>query len=391
MIALGLGVVEGGVAGVVVKSAFVDEVSGFVLNLTVAMVTGATAFANVCSFLWASLSTGRSKVKTVMALQFASATSLLLAGLAPISAVGLVVFVCGVVLARLFWSGVVTVRSSIWRANYARGWRALIAARMAIIVSLATAVAGVATGIVLQLDPTKYSLAFPVAALLIIVGALFYSRVRMRGEKRLIEAEQHMVGRHSAISPRQLFRILSEDSLYRRYLLCMFVFGSGNLMVAATLVVIMAEQLGLGVFQQILITASIPIVTIPLSVSFWGRRLDRMHIVRFRAYHAWVYVLAIAILASGAISGLTPLLWLGAAVLGTGLAGGRLGWNLGHNDFAPAYLATHYMGLHVTLTGIRGLFAPFIGVLFYHWLELIQPGYGRHALLLPLALAMLGA
>ncbi|MGI9309213.1 MAG: hypothetical protein ACR2P6_08115, partial [Gammaproteobacteria bacterium] len=64
---------------------------------------------------------------------------------------------------------------------------------------------------------------------------------------------------------------------------------------------------------------------------------------------------------------------------------------LGHNDFAPDYLATHYMGLHVTLTGIRGLFAPFVGVLFYHWLELIQPGYGRHALLLPLALAMLGA
>jgi hypothetical protein len=200
-----------------------------------------------------------------------------------------------------------------------------------------------------------------------------------------------MVGRHSAVSPRQLFKILSEDSLYRRYLLCMFVFGSGNLMVAATLVIIMAEQLGLGVFQQILITASIPIVVIPLSVSFWGRRLDRMHIIHFRAWHSWVYVVAIAVLASGAISGITPLLWLGSAVLGTGLAGGRLGWNLGHNDFAPDYLATHYMGLHVTLTGIRGLFAPFIGVLFYQWLEFIQPGYGRHALLLPLGLAILGA
>jgi hypothetical protein len=189
-IAIGLGVVEGGVAGVVVKSAFAGEVSSVLLNLTVAMVTGATAFANVCSFLWASYSTGRSKVKTVMLLQFGAAGALFVAGLAPISGAGLLLFVSGVILARLFWAGVVTVRASIWCANFTRGWRAYFAARMAIIVSLATASAGAVAGLFLQMDPTKYQIAFPLAALFIAAGACLYSRVRMRRERQLIEAEK---------------------------------------------------------------------------------------------------------------------------------------------------------------------------------------------------------
>jgi hypothetical protein len=43
-------------------------------------------------------------------------------------------------------------------------------------------------------------------------------------------------------------------------------------------------------------------------------------------------------------------------------AGGKLGWNLGHNDFASDDQSTLYMGIHVTLTGVRGLIAPLAGV-----------------------------
>jgi len=49
------------------------------------------------------------------------------------------------------------------------------------------------------------------------------------------------------------------------------------------------------------------------------------------------------------------------------------------------------MGVHVSLTGIRGLFVPVIGVLLYEWLESMTPGWGRYCLLLPLALSSSGA
>ena len=51
----------------------------------------------------------------------------------------------------------------------------------------------------------------------------------------------------------------------------------------------------------------------------------------------------------------------------------------------------HYMGVNVTLTGMRGLVAPPAGVLAYEWLESQSAGAGRYSLLLPLAMTLAGA
>jgi len=93
----------------------------------------------------------------------------------------------------------------------------------------------------------------------------------------------------------------------------------------------------------------------------------------------------------GVWSAWQPLLWLGAVLLGAALAGANLGWNLGHNDFASVGRAQHYMGVHVTLTGLRGGVAPPVGVLAYMGLEASHPGAGEFALLLPLAMTLAGA
>jgi len=65
------------------------------------------------------------------------------------------------------------------------------------------------------------------------------------------------------------------------------------------------------------------------------------------------------------------------------MAGAMLAWDLGHHDFAKRDLATIYMGVHVTLTGVRGAMAPFIGAALYTGfavsamgLDLSAPGLG---------------
>jgi hypothetical protein len=52
-------------------------------------------------------------------------------------------------------------------------------------------------------------------------------------------------------------------------------------------------------------------------------------------------------------------------VCGITNGGGSLAWQLGHNDFAPRDQLSAYMGIHVTLTGVRGAFAPFLGMALY--------------------------
>jgi hypothetical protein len=88
---------------------------------------------------------------------------------------------------------------------------------------------------------------------------------------------------------------------------------------------------------------------------------------------------------------MAALLWLSALLFGIATAGANLGWNLGHNDFASLGKVQQYMGVNVTLTGMRGLIAPPLGVLAYTALERVAPGAGRYALVLPIAMTLTGA
>jgi sugar phosphate permease len=65
-------------------------------------------------------------------------------------------------------------------------------------------------------------------------------------------------------------------------------------------------------------------------------------------------------------------LWIVAAgtfMIGVAMGGGQLAWQLGQNIFATKDNVGTYMGLHVMLTGLRGMFAPFLGVGIYHTLS----------------------
>ena len=64
---------------------------------------------------------------------------------------------------------------------------------------------------------------------------------------------------------------------------------------------------------------------------------------------------------------LESLAWLITArtIMGIARGGGTLAWQLGHNDFARQDQLAAYMGVHVTLTGLRGAIAPFLGIMLY--------------------------
>jgi len=93
--------------------------------------------------------------------------------------------------------------------------------------------------------------------------------------------------------------------------------------------------------------------------------MARCHVVEFRSIHAWSYVSASLVFLLAAMSGWLWLMFVASLLTGIGNAGGVLAWNLGHQDFAPPGRDSQYMGVHVTLTGIRGLMAPFLAVGIY--------------------------
>jgi MFS family permease len=56
-----------------------------------------------------------------------------------------------------------------------------------------------------------------------------------------------------------------------------------------------------------------------------------------------------------------PMLMLGMIIFGIFRAGGEVAWNLWVTKIAPPELVADYMSVHTLLTGVRGIFAPFLG------------------------------
>jgi MFS family permease len=353
LLGLTLGLVEGATAAILVKQHFAAAAAAFGVNIAVALVSGAPAFSNVLSFVWANLAHGRARVQLMVALMAAFALLVGCVALASRAAAGLWLTVVAVIAARVVWAGILTVRAAIWTANYPRNVLARITGRIVIVNALTVAASAALVGWVLEARFIDARWLYGAGALAGLAGAWLYRAMRVRREFLLLAAEAEHGGRGEAFSLAMVTRILKEDPAYREYMLWMGVFGAGNLMLTAQLVLIFSEELHLTSARQIGLLAVVPLITQPLFLPAWARLFDGAHVVRYRARQGWALVLATVVFTRSSV-----LLWSGAVLLGAAQAGANLGWNLGHNDFASLGRAQHYMGVHVTLTGLRGGAAP---------------------------------
>ena len=314
-----------------------------------------------------------------------------LLGLAPHSPAGLIFRVVGVIAARVLWAGILTVRASIWTANYPRQWLAQITGRMVVVAALGIAAAAVLAGLLLEWAPQQTHWLYLGAGLLGGLAAWLYRLTRVRREYQLLAAEVQAVGETAVFSLGVLRQILRDDPQYRRFMFWKGLYGAGNLMVGAQLVIVFTDHLHLSSSVQIALLSVVPLLCVPLFTPMWARLFDGGHVIDYRARQCWALVLGIALMTAGAFSHYLVCLWLGALMFGVATAGANLGWNLGHSDFASLGKMQQYMGVNVTLTGLRGLVAPQIGVLVYEWLDSLWAGAGRWSLLLPLAMTVAGA
>lgn len=391
LIGFTLGLVEGATAAVLVKKGFEGLAEPRVVNLAVAFVSGAPALSNVISFLWANLAHGRERVRLMVGLFATFAVLVGFIGLSPRAANGLTMTVVSVIAARVVWAGILTVRSAVWTANYPRAVLARITGRIVIVSSLGVAAAAALAGVVLESHPEQTRWLYAAASIAGLVAALLYRQMRVRREYALLSAENAAIGDNPFFSLAVMRQILREDPSYRRYMLWLGVYGAGNLMANAQLVILFSDQLHLSSAVQIGVLAIVPLVTVPLFTPVWAKLFDAGHVIEFRSRQCWALIAALATLAIGIFTAAAPVLWLGALLMGAATAGANLGWNLGHSDFASLGRMQQYMGVNVTLTGMRGLIAPPAGVLAYELLEQLGRGAGRFCLVLPLAMTLTGA
>jgi hypothetical protein len=389
-----LGAIEGGAMGNIVRRAF-DQAPGVstpMLNFAVAAVVASPSLANITSFIWASLAWGRDKIRFIVGLQLATAACVGAVGFTSESGIGLLTLVGLVIASRMAWTGVITLRTTVWANNYPRADRTRIAGRLATVQAIVFAIVGVGVGKAMDWNERSFHVLFPLTAVGGLIGVWIYSKVRLRGQRRLARSERAAAAHHSlTINPFSVLRLLAHDARYRRFMTFMFIFGLGNLMLTAPLAIVLQEKFHVGYTAGILITTTIPAIIMPITIPLWQPLMARSHIVQFRSIHAWTFVSASLVFLLAAWTMWLWLMFVAAVITGVAYAGGVLAWNLGHQDFAPPGRDAQYMGVHVTLTGIRGLMAPFLAVGIYQLLDSGASGAGVWVFAVCLALNVVGA
>ncbi len=423
--------VEGGVVGVLAQKAF------GVGPIVFATIMAAPNFANLSSFFWAYASRGRPKIRFINALQVIGLVCIAGIALLPTDAAwGGLALMGLIVVGRCVMTGTITLRSTVWRMNYPRHLRAQITGKFALVQSLIMAITPLLGYLLLDVNTEWFRVVYPVSALIATLGVLHFSRIRLRGERELLAYEATPAAKpqkkgetgslyeftppkagsaSGAAAPGPgaspppaagFWSVLKRDRTFRRYMYWQAASGVSNMMGEVVIIAAIAQMtVGLPAewFSAICLSTTLPMLLAVVAMPYWSRYLDRVHVAAFRAIQGWWWIgnqalnwVALWLFVS------LDFYWLAFAVLGLARVGqgvaraaGMLAWNLGHNDFANRRMVAVYMGIHVTLTGVRGAVAPFVAMLLYAgtpaipWLGVPEwGGIGYHVFIITVLLAL---
>ncbi len=391
------GLIEGTVSAVVVSKTFGAS------SLLITVVQATPAFANLVSIIWGAMIVGRPKLPAFLALACASVAVTLSVAFTPHSPMGGWIFALQICLARAFMSGVVTTRASLWKSNYPKSHRGRITANLQIVRTLMSLPVILGGGLLFDLRPDAYHWFYPIVAVLGALGLLFLKGERVRGERRALNeranaddaepiADSGVIQPFSLvalISPTKLFsrmgQVLRDDPRFARYCKAQMCIGSANLMAMPVNTIVLTKVMHLSYTSSNALLDLIPRAVTILMLPVWARHFDRVGVLRFRTSNSLCWCGSLLFCGFGAmlaawhntsngnthhpVTGyfLVGILFYGVGRLFEGLAqsGGAIAWNIGHLHFAEDDKAELYMGIHVSLTGLRGLIAPFVGTLVY--------------------------
>ncbi len=368
---------EGGFIGVIADKVYA------VHPAVLALISASPLFGQLLSVFWARLALGRRKVPVITALQSTFVVTAGTIAILPEGPLGAWMLVISLIAARLVLGGIITVRSVVWSVNYPRESRGRITSRLQVLTMLTMTSTSFLGGMFLDANPESFRIVYAAGALLSTFGVLSFSRVRIRDEHAQLEREQQLRKGDGGATPAALgtaLRVLREDPAFARYQGWLFLAGAANMMIEAPLIYLVSRELQASYTTSIALTLGLPLGLALVTLPLWATYIDRVHVAEFRARNGWIFVSAHILTWIGAVQG--SLLWvaLGRTMSGLGRGGGSLAWQLGHNDFARSSNVGLYMGVHVTLTGVRGALAPFAGMLLYvGWSSIEIPGIGLRA------------
>lgn len=370
-----IGSIEGNIAGIVAYKTFGAS------PLLTSICWAIPVFMNTLSLFWGVVIRGRPRAPLMFRLAGAVlACALSLALVPPEPRWGGWLFAGLLALTHFFFTGLTTLRSSIWNAAYPKSHRGRIVGNLQSLRLTMIMLSGAAVAWVFDSNALYYRLVYPAVVLIGLASLVPLRRLKIRGEGRELRAYRQRNGEPRSRSLLAEFRgglreageILRRDRRFAHYMNAQFLLGAASFSTDGVLVRAIPEALGLGYYASSFLMLQLPVAVMLLSIRYWAPYFDRVGAVHFRVRNTafWLVVYActsaamlLAERGGPAWMWLTlTLLVLGRAAQGFCQGGGAIAWTIGHLHFAPGDQSDLYMGIHVALTGLRGMLMPLLSV-----------------------------
>lgn len=385
-----IGATEANIAAIMAQKTFGAS------ELLTGVVWAVPVFANTLNLFWGAVIRGRRRAQMYI---WVAAGVLLSAGSFALNEPGSAwagwVFAGQLALVHFFITGLVTLRASIWHANYPASHRGQITGRLQRQRFFISFMAGAAIALLFDMDPLNYRFVYPIAAALGALSLIPMRRMRIAGEAEELAAIAAEPARSGLSRLRESLartaQILREDQRFARYMKAQFMLGSANFFTDPVVLILVSGTLDFSYFLSTAYMSLIPAAVQLVTIGWWSKLFDRVGVLRFRVTNTAVWIggyVAVLVAVLMLQANTTWMLMLGIffvlvsrVIVGICRGGGAIAWSLGHLHFSQRGDADLYMGIHVGLTGLRGFIMPLIGVKAFEWL-------GSGAILICLGMAI---
>jgi len=325
----------------------------------VAVLSAAPPFSHLFDIYYAHLCTHRRKMPFVLWPGLVARFLIVLVAASVSATMLLVVASVSYVIGSMATPAV----NSIWRTNYPGTHRYRVLGTVMGVMNGIAVVTSFGAGLLLRTyeNDWLFRVVIVLGGAAGMIGVLIFSRIRVRGET---EDLRHLGDDKPRFNPFRDLGLLWRDRKFGKYQLIQFTSGFANIMTLAVLIELMKEQHA-DWLSAALILGVAPNLAKTLTMPFWGRLLQRFNPMQARAFFNVFWALGYLLIAASGLAATTTgtLAWVFAGRLLLGIAQGAtmLLWSLQQMYFARKQDVPKYMGVHCTLTGIRGLIAPFFG------------------------------
>lgn len=225
-------------------------------------------------------------------------------------------------------------------------------------------------GIWLDADPYVYRWVYPVLGIMGVLSIVLLTKIEFQAKVQTIRLSLRESVRRSIL---RMKRIVLTNRPYRDFEIAFMFYGFAFLSSAAVLTIFFERELHLN-YTTIATYKNAHNVLAIMALPFFGKLLGRIDPRKFAVYTFGSLLLFIVFLAITRFWS-DYIVWgafkmhysIAIAYLFYGIFAATMAlmWNIGSAYFANSEDAGDYQAIHLSLTGLRALFAPLIGVFVY--------------------------